>query len=802
MIPTSNTSRTACWLSLIALVVVNTIVSALADEVKFSRDIRPLLSESCFPCHGPDEATLEAGLRLDTREGALTERDSGGPVIVPGDPELSELYLRITAEDPDERMPPADFVGQLGAEEIELIRRWVALGAKRDAHWAFIPPIRSAIPVVRDTGWPRNPIDNFVLARLERENLRPSPEADRETLIRRLALDLSALPLSIEQVDAFARDGAPQAYEKLIDRLLASPRFGERMAIDWLDGARYADTDGYSGDQDRSMWLWRDWVIDALNRNLPFDQFTVEQLAGDLLPNSTIEQRIATGFNRNHRINREPGTIPEEWRIEYVIDRVDATSTVWLGLTMACARCHSHKYDPISHHEFYELFAFFNNVPEENERNENGNSPPVIRMSTPQDDARIAELDSQLAAAREMVEKLEKRSDASKETVEAAKQAAQAITDERHGFLEAIPSSMVMSELAAPRDAFLLVRGQYDKLGHKVQPNVPAALPPLPHDAPKNRLGLARWLVSPSHPLTARVAVNRYWQMYFGIGLVETDEDFGSQGTPATHPDLLDWLATEFIQSGWDVKALQKMIVTSATYRQSSKVSPAALERDPNNRLLGRASRFRLSAESIRDQALAASGLLVGTIGGPSVKPYQPPGVWDGVAYQAKYVPDVGAKLYRRSLYTYWKRTVPPPAMTTFDAPNRETCKTRRLRTSTPLQALALMNDATYIQAARSLAQIMMESGGPTVDERLRYGFRRVLTRAPNVEESNALRSAFDRYSRIYRNDQNAAKEFAALQHTENGGSTFHRGLDIPEFAAYTAVACILFNLDQTITRE
>lgn len=770
--------------------------SAVGVEIEFTRDIRPLLSETCFPCHGPDAENRKSGLRLDVREDALMGGDSGAAAIVPGNLELSELYTRITAEDPSERMPPENFERKLSAEEIETIRLWLMSGAKQTAHWAFQPITSPVVPTVNDSSWPRNPVDHFVLAKLEAQNLVPSPEPDRDVLLRRLALDLTALPVSIEQADNFVANESPDAYEQLVDRLLASPRFGERMALDWLDAARYADTDGYSGDQERSMWLWRNWVIDAFNRNLSFDRFTVEQLAGDLLPNPTVEQKIATGFNRNHRINREPGTIAEEWRIEYVIDRVDATSTVWLGLTMACARCHSHKYDPISHHEFYELFAFFNNVPEVRDRNENGNSPPIVRLSTPQDETRLAELDRQLAQAQATVKELEQSSDGQPEVVESANQALQEISNKRRSLLESIPSSMVMAELAKARDTHLLERGQYDRPGDKVQANVPAALSPLPQDAPRNRLGLARWLVSPTHPLTARVAVNRYWQMYFGKGLVETDEDFGSQGDPPSHPKLLDWLAAEFKQSGWDVKHMHRLIVTSATYRQSSKVLPEMLNKDPFNRWLGRAARFRLPAETIRDQALASSGLLAGTIGGPSVKPYQPPGLWDDVVYDGTYVPDTGENRYRRSLYTFWKRTVPPPAMQTFDAPNRETCKTRRLRTNTPLQALALLNDVTYTEAARSLARNMMDRGGINLDNRLRYGFRRVLAKMPNPEEIHVLRLAWNRYQEIYRGDPESALKLTGKDATKG------RHVGHSEMAAYTAVASILLNLDQTITRE
>ena len=662
--------------------------------------------------------------------------------------------------------------------------------------WSFVSPTRPALPQVVDASWTRNAIDRFVLARLEQEGITPSPQAEPAELIRRVTLDLTGVPPEPATVDDFLGDSSPGAYEKVVDRMLASPRFGERAAMEWLDLARFADTDGYSEDHHRSMWLWRDWVIDALNSNQSFDQFTIDQLAGDLLPDATVEQRIATGFNRNHRINREPGSIPEEFRIEYVVDRVDTTSTVWLGLTMVCARCHDHKYDPISQRDFYRLFAFFNNVPEVGNGGGEINAPPMLRLSSDAEEMKLKRLDEGLAAARKKLEEL-KKAESSTEALDVARKTINTIKDERKGLLRSIPSTMVMADLEKPRDTFVLERGQYDQPGEAVQPGVPSELSPLPEGAPVNRLGLARWLVSSDHPLTARVAVNRYWQRYFGAGLVKTDEDFGTQGELPSHPQLLDWLATEFVRTGWDVKALQRRIVTSATYRQSSRTTALALRRDPENRRLGRASRLRLPAELIRDQALAASGLLAERLGGPSVKPYQPPGVWDGVAYKLKYVPDEGEALYRRSLYIYWKRTVPPPAMTTFDAPSRETCKTRRSRTNTPLQALMLMNDRTYVEAAAALAQRILRAGDVTAEERLRAAFRRVLVSPPRPAEFTILKRALERYGKIYRERPRDAERLTAVL-----GPSRDESLDVSELAAYTAVCSVLFNLDKAITRE
>ncbi|RPH38889.1 MAG: DUF1549 domain-containing protein, partial [Planctomycetota bacterium] len=602
-------------------------------------------------------------------------------------------------------------------------------------------------PAVRHAAAVRNPIDAFILARLEKEGSAPSPEADKVTLIRRVTLDLTGLPPTPAEVDAFVADGAADAYEKVVDRLLASPRYGEHQAWPWLSAARYSDTNGYQGDGTRTMWPWRDWVIDALNRNLPFDQFTVEQLAGDLLPNPTVAQRIATGFNRNHMLNGEGGRIAEESRVDYVADRVDTTSTVWMGLTVGCARCHDHKYDPVTQKEFYQLYAYFNNLPETGGVDRKGSANPVLEFPSPEQTEKIA-------AARKLLESLEARSkeheqklrtDQPKweqeaagsgkapppilellktaETQRSEKQAKELtdhylandperkkLADEIDKAKKALKSAqesitlvMIMEERPKPRETKLLIRGAWDQYGEKVSPAVPDSLPKLAPDAPPTRLALARWLVDPAHPLTARVTVNRYWQQYFGAGLVKTSEDFGTQGQRPTHPELLDWLATEFVRTGWDVKKMHRLIVTSGTYRQSSKATPALLERDAENRLLARGPRFRLTSAVIRDQALFAGGLLVEKVGGPSVKTYQPPGIWEEMTFGIiRFQQDKGEALWRRSLYTFWRRTVGPTNL--FDAASRQVCTVRPSRTNTPLHALTLLNDVTYVEAARALA--------------------------------------------------------------------------------------------------
>ena len=1064
--------------------------SVCGAEIEFNRDVRPILSDLCFQCHGPDASQRQADLRLDQESGLLgTTADP--EVVVPGNAAESELFKRLLSTDLELVMPPPSSEKQITADQIDIIKRWIDAGARWQKHWAFIPPRRPEIPQVRQQAWVRNPIDAFVLARLEAEGLKPSPAADRSTLLRRLSLDLIGLPPALAEQDAFFQDESPDAYERLVDRLLASPHYGERMALEWLDAARFADTSGYQTDGERHMWRWREWVINAFNSNQPFDQFTIEQLAGDLLPEPTLDQLVATGFNRNHRANSEGGIIFDEYLLEYAVDRVETTGTVWLGLTVGCARCHEHKYDPVSQKEFYQLIAFFNNIPERGRVIKYGNAAPFVKAPTvaqqqelealkqqiselerklksaepelkslqnqweakqpsadlelkhpqqhlayqidfngelklqvigkqqmdyyanrtnassdverydrdgstsqaqfeptaegqalklngteqhevkelrePQggkldgqkpvhlkgdakpilsdkdpfsvvfqvnpaqpDGTILASLtpkqdesgfriflkegrlqinmgprwldDAVLLAARDKLElnrwshvvltyagnsqagdfqlyvngepqelevKLDyltggfafpapfvfgayhdrdyfrglvddfriyrtqltpdwvtldlvresvpeilkipvnKRSTAQQLKVTRYFMTYRAPTEYRLAFFNLrslkekqfalerrLPTSMVMREQDEMQPTFVLMRGEYDKPGEQVSADIPASLGTLSDDLPRNRLGLARWLVDPENPLTARVIVNRYWQMYFGNGLVKTTEDFGSQGAWPTHPELLDWLATEFIRTGWDVKRLQKLIVTSATYRQSSHVSPVLLKSDPENQLLARAARLRLPAEMIRDQALSVSGLLRPEIGGPSVKPYQPKGVWKEIASQV-YEPGTGAELYRRSMYTYWKRTVPPPTMATFDAPSRETCIVKRSRTNTPLQALALLNDVTYVEASRKLAERMLEQKTLTSAGRIRYAMRVVLAREPSDRELDVFLKGWERYQSRFAAQPEAARKFLDV-----GESRSAIQYDPAEHAAYTVIASLILNLDETINRE
>jgi hypothetical protein len=1017
----------------------------------YNKEIRPILSEYCFQCHGLDEKARKAKLRLDLPEAASRPAKSGEVAVVPGDPGRSELMKRITASD-DDRMPPADTGKKLSDLQADTLRRWIASGAKYAKHWSFEPPVESRLPAVREPAWARNAVDFFVKARLEAEHLSPSQEAQKATLLRRVSLDLIGVPPTPEEMDRFLTDPSGDAYERAVDRLLASPGFGERMAVDWLDAARYADTNGYFSDKTRQAWLWRDWVIAAFNQNMPFDQFTVEQLAGDLLPNATRDQKIATGFNRNHMANNESGIIDEEYRVQYVIDRLDATTTTWLGLTMGCAQCHDHKFDPISQREFYQTFAFFNNI-EEKGLITKDDPPPVMAAPSAEQERQInslararkqaeaefkvvsAELKSRCSAweskaadelpalpsgnlvahfdfenrlgnsvaghanAREVgtaikydkglagmaatfdgtqhaevneasvfdadkpwtisvwvkgdgplgcvLSKIEPLGD--RRGVEMIWQkgrlqinlvqrwgvnAIQLVTDEpmsyrnwhqvvltydgsrkasglrvfedgeparaqiRRDSLEGsiangeplrigrrdsglgyygqldelnilqrcatsdevagwrwseelrgilavppakreakgqallfdyyvnhhaeeatqaayhrmlatkkseeaardhVPTTLVMQEMAKPRVAHVLLRGQYDQPGETVQPDVPAALSPLPTGAPRNRLGFARWLTSPANPLTARVAVNRLWQQCFGEGLVRTVNDFGSRGELPTHPELLDWLAIRFIKSGWDVKGLLRLIVTSATYRQTSAASGALLERDPENRLLVRGPRFRLSAEAVRDQALAVSGLLIPHLGGPSVKPYQPPGLWEAVSYNGEesYVSDRSEGLWRRSLYTFWKRQSPPPALLTFDGPTREKCVVRRARTNTPLQALVLMNDETYVEASRALAASVLAAGIGNDEARMKEMFRRVLARFPESAETKALLGLVVRQKARFLGDRGAAASLISVGESKAG-----QNLDPVVLAAWSVAAQAILNLDETITRR
>lgn len=747
-----------------------------AEPIDFSRDVLPILSDKCFHCHGPDGDTREADLRLDVRDDAFADRD-GRRAIVPGDVSKSELFLRVVSTDADERMPPESETRQLTSGERDILRDWIEQGAVWKQHWAFDPPVRPAIPLVSDPGWPRNEIDHFVLARLDAQKLSPSKRASRETLIRRVTLDLTGLPPTPDEIDAFLSDTSADAYEQLVDRLLASHRYGEHMARPWLDAARYADTDGYQNDRIRYMWPWRDWVIAALNANMPFDQFTIEQLAGDMLPDATLYQQIATGFGRNHRINSEGGSIPAEWAVEYVVDRVDTVGTIWLGLTIGCGRCHEHKYDPISQRDYYELFAFFNNVPEWGLGPNNGNSPPFIKP--PESWPHLSSEENHLIVPEpyELV------------TTQTS------VVRPKPGGPETV---MVMQELPERRPTYLLRRGQYDQpdKSEALHPAVPESLGTLPPGASSDRLGLAKWLVDPSNPLTARVVVNRYWQHFFGAGLVKTSENFGTQGSPPSHPALLDWLATEFMRRGWDVKAIHRLIVTSTTYQQAADAVQPLRERDPDNTLLARGPRFRLPANVIRDQALAISGLLTEQLGGPSVKPYMPPGIWRSISNN-KYQQDKGAKLYRRSLYTYWRRTIPPPTMMTFNAAEREVCIVRKPTTNSPLQALTLMNNVVFVETSRLMAERMLREGGDTLDEQAAFGFRLATARRPSSRELALLCDAYHLFVWKYENDAEAATTLLTV-----GEYPRDTSIDSTRLAAMTMVASTILNLDEVVMKD
>ena len=1020
-------------------------------KIDFNRDIRPIFSDTCYACHGPDANKRKAGLRLDQKEEAFKPAKSGNYAIVPGDVAKSKLIELIITEDKDEQMPPPESGKTLTKAQIDLLRQWVAEGAPWQNHWSYIPPERPALPTVKNKAWPRNEIDNFTLARLEREGLKPNQQADKTTLVRRASLDLTGLPPTIEEVDAFLADKSSTAYEKLVDRLLESPHFGERMGLAWLDLARYADTSGYHFDGSRHMWIWRDWVINAFNKNKPFDQFTVEQLAGDLMPNATLDQKVASGFHRNVMTTDEGGADPEEYLNKYVVDRVNTTAAVWLGTTLGCAECHDHKYDRISQKEFYQFYAFFHNVPEKGlDGTREDNPAPEMKLPTqeqgvqlieylkaiPEAEGVVKKRETELPAAQtkweqEILAKLAKpvepdglfarysldetasgvdalgtykpgtykgtnappwtdgklgkalRFDGMDDYIDAGniadfertnafsfgcwakieaggallrkiaeiptgrgfdlevkegkvlvhfinnwpENALEILTKEqlpkdgwvhllvtydgsskgagvkvyvqgksqsleiktdklsdtirnqaplqigksfyafpfrgliddvrfynrvltppeveglaispnlaivatppdkrtdeqkqelkkyfrdyhatdlkkseeelanvikaKDALLKQIPSTMVMKEMEKPRDTFILVRGNFQNKGEKVSAAVPGFLPPAPEGAPANRLTLAKWLVSTNHPLTSRVTVNRYWQMFFGTGLVKTVNDFGSQGDWPSHPELLDWLATEFVASHWNIKAMVKLMVTSATYRQSAAVTPQILERDPYNRLLTRGPRFRLDAELLRDNALAISGLLNGKIGGESVKPYQPPGLWE--LTDRKYVQSQGTDLYRRGIYTYWKRSTPYPSFLTFDAPTRETCAVQRPRTSTPLQSLVLMNDPVYVEAARAFAERILREGGNDLAKQLTYAVRLAVARPPSKKELEILERTYHQQRENYQQDKEVATALVSI-----GESTRSKNVDVSELAAWTAVANVLLNLNETITK-
>jgi hypothetical protein len=806
------------------------------SSIDFNRDIRPLLTGRCFQCHGPDDKVRKAGLRLDTRDGAVQELRSGNQAVVPGKPGESALLARITSDDGSLLMPPAKVGKRLSDQEVALLRRWIEQGAPYAQHWAYVKPVRPAVPAVRDTKWPVNPIDHFLLARLEKEGLKPTPPADPYALVRRLSLDLTGLPPTPEEADAFVQSAIrhpPSAIDQLVDRLLASPAYGERWASVWLDLARYADSQGFANDPDRTIWRYRDWVIQALNDNLPYDRFTIEQLAGDLLPNPTPSQLIATGFHRNTLTNTEGGTQPEEFRSAAVVDRVNTTMQVWMGVTMACAQCHNHKYDPFSQKEYFQLYAIFNNT----EDNNAGNDAPFLTVPATGQEKVHAELTAKLSAARSKLTAATKAVDAQRaeweKTVkpeslpkdiagilaqpaekrdkklqekliayhrslsEPWKALDAEVRDLTARLAKATTTTPILRE-GKGRTTHIHIRGNYLAKGEQVGPGLPAVFPAPPTSGPLNRLTLARWLVSEDNPLTARVAVNRLWEELFGIGIVETSEDFGMQGELPFHPELLDWLATEYVRLGWDTKKMLKLLVTSAAYQQGSQVSPELAKRDPNNRLLARGPRVRLSGEMIRDQALFVSGLLSRKMYGPPVQPPRPTfGLSAAFGSSTDWKADTGEDRWRRGLYIRWRRNAPYPSLTTFDAPERTFCSIRRLRTNTPLQALVTLNDPVFVEAAQGLARRIMAQGGDSTRSRVVYGFRLVLTRPPSDAETQRLVELFERAQKQFAADPAKATAMA----TKPLGPA-PKGMNVVDLAAWTVVGNVLLNLDETLAKR
>jgi len=776
-------SGTAAWRLAAFLLLLPTVVRA-GDPVRvdFNRQIRPILSESCYQCHGPDHNKRKADLRLDRRDGLFRSVDDT-TVVVPGKPEESELFVRISTPAAELRMPPLKGGGPLKPEQIALIKRWIEEGAQWKGHWAYLPPSRPAVPAASCGTDEESAIDRFIRARLAAERLAPSPQADRATLIRRLSFDLTGLPPTPHEVDAYATDTRRDAYERLVDRLLASPRFGERMAIFWLDLVRYADTTGYHGDNHVDLYLFRDYVIRAFNDNMPFDRFTIEQVAGDLLAAPTTETRIASGYNRLLQTTQEGGAQAKEYMAKYSADRVRNLSTVWLGTTLGCAECHDHKFDPFTTREFYSLAAFFADLKE----TAVGVQEPTMFPS--QDQAnRLNQLDTERAPLKAITKP------------SAAERGKLALLDKQIEALEKeIPSSLVSTSVP-PRVIRVLPRGNWQsESGTVVVPGVPGSLPALATQSPgASRLDLARWLVSAGNPLPARVMVNRLWKLCFGRGLVSTLDDFGSQGAWPTHLELLDSLACEFTDSGWNVKKMIRQMVMSQTYRQSSNTSEETRLRDPGNRWLARQNRFRLDAELVRDGALEISGLLFDKIGGPSVKPYQPPGYWVFLNFPKRtYRPDKGENQYRRGLYTYWQRTFLHPSLLAFDASTREECVVERPRSNTPLQALVLLNDPTYVEAARTFAARLIREGGTEPHARLELAFRLALSRSPRPQEVPVLLDLLHRHL-----DQFRAAPAAAREALATGDAPVPAGIDPAELAAWTSVARVILNLHETITRS
>jgi mono/diheme cytochrome c family protein len=772
--------------------------AASPSRIDFSREIRPVLSKNCFPCHGADEGNRKAKLRLDVRELALQPRRKGRAAIVPGKPEQS-LVIKMISE---ERMPPEETGNRLTSAQVETIRRWIQQGAVYSPHWAFVKPQRPAIPEVNRKSWPRNAIDCFILARLEQEGLQTSPEADRFLLLRRASLDLRGLPPSREEIDRFTRDTAPGAYERVVDRFLADPAFGERWARVWLDLARYADSAGYGSDPLRpNLWPYRDWVIAAFNQNLPYDRFTIEQMAGDLLRDPTQQQRVATAFHRNTMTNTEGGTDAEEFRVAAVKDRINTTVQVWMGLTMGCAQCHSHKYDPISQRDYYSFLAIFNETADANR----GDEEPTMPVPTPEQEARIRRIEQQMHDLKVRLERPAPATVARLLARPGSLLPAEWLVI--YGKMAALERSRpklvklpIMQELPAgqQRVSHVLKKGNFLDPADRVEPAVLPAFGRLPAGAAADRLGLARWLMSPDNPLTARVAVNRFWARLFGTGIVETEEDFGTQGELPSHPELLDWLAVHYRDTlKWDTKALLRLMVTSATYRQSSRTTPELESRDPHNRLLARGPRYRLEAETIRDQALALSGLLAREMGGPSVFPAQPDGLWQAAFNgERTWQTSSGTERHRRALYTFWRRTVPYPSLAAFDAPSRELCTIRRVRSNTPVQAFVTLNDPCYVEAAQALARRIVREGGSSPEERVRFALRMCLVRQPTTQEVNRLLTLFEKEREHYHGLPEAAAKLA----TKPLGP-LPPDMKADELAAWTVVANVLLNMDSVLTK-
>ena len=802
------------------------------SEVQFARDIQPILSEYCYHCHGPDENTREADVQLDTRDGLFAEA-SDGKVVVEGDALASELYRRIVSEDEDKIMPPPDSKLALSKLQKDKIKQWIDTGAEWEKLWSLVPPKRPRLPAVKHSDWPVNLIDAFILRKLESKQLSPGAPATREKWLRRVYLDLIGITPTIEEIEAFLDDTSPNAHEKVVDRLLASPLYGEKMAWAWLDAARYADSNGFQGDGDRTMWPWRDWVVDAMNSNLPYDEFTLMQIAGDLLPKANAEDKLATGFCRNHMINGEGGRIPEENRVEYIFDQLETVGTIWMGMTFNCCRCHDHKYDPLLQKDYYSLFAIFNKTPV-NGGGGNPATPPNMKTPSRLQKRSLQALEPDLARLRKTVAKFEsdvfKRDSGQKASqsqrasdfdnehkksidlppgsrnarqlailettfkdenpkyVSALKQLRE-VSDRYNAIRSQFPTVMVMAD-TTERKTFRLDRGLYNKPLDEVQPAAPKILDDKPESV-SNRLELANWLTDPQNPLMARVTVNRIWQNFFGTGLVKTTEDFGSQGEKPSHPELLDWLAVEFIESGWDVKALHRKIVLSATYRQSARVNPRALQLDPDNRWLAYSPRYRMPAWMIRDNALYSSGLLNLEQGGPSVRPYQPQGIWAEATFGKKrYVQDKGSKLYRRSLYTFWRRIMGPAMF--FDVAKRQNCEVKVSRTNSPLHALVTLNDITFVEAARVLADSVSRET-PDEEKQIENAFYRVTSRGIRPEEKAIL---LKRYRQ-----QLAELSDAKVDELLSAGEVPARSSSRKELAALSMICLTILNLDEALTK-